>query len=116
MMLENFVSRVTAGQAVDFQETMSIIAEHYHYQPTAFSNGLQQPLLNAAGQNEGSCKIFAFAQLQGFNQEQTLALFGDFYRQDVLAHPDANDHQNIRRFMQDGWDGIHYNGVALQAK
>ena len=116
MMLNDFVSRVTGGEQVDFKETMAIIAEYYDYHPTEFSNGLQQPQFNAAGQNEGSCKIFAFAKLQGFDQQQTLALFGDYYHRDVLMNPNGSDHQNIRSFMRDGWDGIVFKGEALKLK
>lgn len=116
MMLNEFVNRVTSGEDVDFEDTMAVIAEHYHYSPTEFHNGVDQPLLNQAGCNEGSCKIFAFARLHQFNQQQTLALFGDYYRKDVLLNPDGNDHQNIRNFILDGWDGIVFKGEALQAK
>src|SRR5574343_887039 len=105
-MLNRFIDCVKSGQAVDFKETMSVIADNYHYTPTEFSNGIEQPLLNKTGQNEGSCKIFAFAKLHGLDKNQTLALFGDFYRKDVLENPAGNDHQNIRTFMRDGWDGI----------
>jgi hypothetical protein len=115
-MVNDFLQRVKSGQTVEFQETMVFIAEHYHYQPTEFSNGLQQPLVNEAGRNEGSCKIFAFAKLQQLTVEQTLALFGDYYRQDVLGNPSGNDHQNIRHFMRDGWEGIAFKGEALQPK
>lgn len=95
---------------------MAVIAEFYHYQPTEFGNGLNQSLINEAGRNEGSCKIFAFAKLHQLTVEQTLALFGDYYRQDVLNNPEGNDHQNIRNFMRDGWEGIVFKGEALQAK
>ncbi|QPK64884.1 HopJ type III effector protein [Methylomonas sp. LL1] len=115
-MPSHFIERVRAGQAVDFQESMAVIGEHYDYQPTQFSNGIRQPLINEAGRNEGSCKIFAFAKLQGLDQAQTLALFGDYYRKDVLENPDGTDHQNIRNFMRDGWDGIVFSGEALTAK
>lgn len=116
MTLNDFIKRVEAGQAVDFKETMAVIAEHYDYQPTEFSNGVQQPLLNEAGKNEGSCKIFAFAKLHGLDQAQTLALFGDYYRQDVLQNPEGSDHQNIRNFMRDGWEGITFKSEALSPK
>lgn len=116
MTLNAFIDRIKAGEAVDFQDTMAVIAEHYHYRPTEFSNGVQQPLLNEAGRNEGSCKIFAFAKLHALNQQQTLALFGDYYRNDVLQNPHGTDHQNIRNFIRDGWDGIVFQGEALQAK
>ncbi len=112
--MHDFIMRVKSGQAVSFQETMAVIAEHYHYQPTEFSNGLAQPLLNESGRNEGSCKIFAFAQLHDLDQAQTLALFGDYYFKDVLGHPEGSDHQNIRNFMRDGWEGIRFKGVALR--
>lgn len=116
MMLNDFLQCVKSGKPIDFQETMAAIAEHYHYQPTEFSNGLHQPLISEAGRNEGSCKIFAFAKLHQLTVEQTLALFGDYYRKDVLNNPAGNDHQNIRNFMRDRWEGIAFKGEVLQAK
>lgn len=116
MMLNEFVERIKAGETVDFQDTMAVISAHYHYRPTEFSNGVQQPLLNEAGKNEGSCKIFAFAKLHQLSQRQTLALFGNYYRKDVLENPEGTDHQNIRNFIRDGWDGIVFRGEALTAK
>lgn len=110
MVLNHFIERVKAGQAVDCQETMAVIAQTYDYQPTEFSNDILQPLINEAGCNEGSCKIFAFARLHGLDQSQTLALFGDYYRKGVLENPAGSDHQNIRNFMRDGWDGIVFKG------
>ena len=89
----------------------------YDYTPTAFDNGLGDALLhNGAGQNEGSCRILAFAALQGLNEADTLACFGRFYRVDVLQHPDGRDHGNIRNFIQHGWAGIHMHGQALKLK
>jgi hypothetical protein len=116
MTVNDFLTYINSGQTPEFQETMAVIAENYHYQPTEFSNGLQQTLVNEAGRNEGSCKIFAFAKLHQLTVEQTLALFGAYYSQDVLGNPSGNDHQNIRNFMRDGWEGIVFKGEALQAK
>ncbi|QWF70156.1 HopJ type III effector protein [Methylomonas paludis] len=116
MAISDLLQRVKNGESVDFQESIAVIDQAYRYQPTEFSNGLVEPLLNQAGQNEGSCKIFAFAKLHGLNQTQTLALFGDYYRQDVLGNPNGSNHLNIRRFMRDGWDGMVFSGVALQAR
>ena len=113
MLEQVFIERVKAGESVSFQDTMSVIAEHYDYFPTEFSNGLNQVLINEAGRNEGSCKIFAFAKLHRLTPPQTLALFGDYYRIDVLGNPDGQDHQNIRHFMRDGWEGIAFKGEAL---
>jgi hypothetical protein len=117
MSLASFIEKVKNNEAVSFDETIAVITDHYDYQPTEFSNGLNDQLLvNQAGTNEGSCKIFAFAQLNQLNQQQTLNLFGDYYRLDVLNNPDGTGHQNIRNFIKFGWDGIRFNGEALSAK
>lgn len=59
-----------------FQETIAYIDENYHFTPTAFKNGNQ---INNAGENNGSCKIFAFTKLNQLSVEDTLYLFGDFF-------------------------------------
>jgi len=112
MTLEQFLNAVGSSTELDFEDTMAVIAEHYEYVPTAFSNGEVE---NDAGQNEGSCKIFAFAQLNELSQQQTLACFGRFYK-DVLNTPDGNDHGNIRAFMKHGWQGISFEQQALTTK
>ncbi|MCV6587645.1 MAG: HopJ type III effector protein [Marinobacterium sp.] len=110
MDLQTFIARLTEQPStLDFEDTMAVIAANYDYQPCAFKNG---ELCNEAGQNEGSCKIFAFARLNNLDEAQTLTCFGRFY-QDVLATPDGDDHGNIRNFMQQGWAGIHFEGTAL---
>jgi len=110
MSITTFINKVKSNQSVSFDDTMNIINQHYHYTPTTFSNGLGgDSVTNAAGSNEGSCKIFAFAQLNQLDQQQTLNLFGDFYHQDVLNDPDGDGHQNIRNFMRYGWEGIQFS-------
>ena len=99
--------------SIAFTDTIAVIDAHYDFTPTAFKNG---DLMNEAGQNNGSCKLFAFAQLQNLTPQETLACFGAYYRDDVLLHPDATDHQNIRNFMKFGWAGIKYQGHALKVK
>ena len=47
---------------------------------------------------------------------QTLHCFGDYYRTDVLQHPDATDHQNIRNLIRFGLDGVRFDGEALVLK
>jgi len=117
MSLASFIEKIKNNEAVSFNDTIAIITDNYHYQATEFSNGLNEQLLvNQAGTNEGSCKIFAFAQLNQLDQQQTLNLFGDYYRLDVLNDPDGTGHQNIRNFMKFGWDGTCFNGVPLTAK
>ncbi len=103
----------TAPEQVDFSGVMRVIEEHYDFIPTRFSNG---EMINDADKNQGSCKIFSFAKLHQLSPEETLACFGDFYRQDVLQHPENQDHQNIRNFMRTGWAGIQFEGHALAAK
>ena len=117
MLLASFIEKAIHNDPISFDETIAVITENYHYQATEFCNGLNEQLLvNQAGTNEGSCKIFAFAKINRLNQQQTLNLFGNYYRLDVLTDPDGTGHQNIRNFMLYGWDGISFNGVALTAK
>jgi hypothetical protein len=97
---------------LQFSDTMGVIEALYDFTPTGFTNGSTR---NEAGDNNGSCKLFAFAQLSDFTEPQTLALFGEYYR-DVLATPDGDDHQNIRNFMKTGWAGVQFDGIALIEK
>lgn len=114
MPLQSFLQKLNSRpDSVEFTDTMAVIESLYEFTPTAFTNG---ELENAAGQNNGSCKLFAFARLQGLSKEQTLACFGAYYRKDVLEHPEGTDHGNIRNFMKFGWDGVVYAGQALRAK
>ena len=69
--------------------------------------------MNEAGTNEGSCKIFAFAQLHHLSEQATLACFGQYYREDVLQNPQGNDHGNIRNFIKQGWQGITFESDVL---
>lgn len=102
----------TKAQAIPFKEVIEFIDAHYQHQPTAFRNGDTR---NEATQNQGSARIFAFAQLNNLPEADTLSLFAEHY-QSVLNTPDGTDHQNIRQFMKHGWSGIHFEGVALQQK
>jgi hypothetical protein len=99
-----------APNTVEFTSVMQVISQFYSYTPTGFSNG---ELLNAAGSNEGSCKIFHFAQLHELSESATLHLFGRYYRDDVLKNPTGGDHANIRHFILTGWAGIKFDDLAL---
>jgi hypothetical protein len=117
MSLNQFLEKIKNNEPVGFQDTISIIAEHYDYHPVEFSNGLgAQRLVNSAGVNEGSCKLFAFALLHDLNEQQTLNLFGDYYRVDVLGDPEGQSHQNIRNFIKYGWEGIEFEEMPLDEK
>ena len=99
----------TDPENLEFTEVISVIEENYNYSPTRFHNGVGSRAIS----NEGSCKIFAFGKLHGLDKQQTLACFGNYYREDVRGHPKNDDHANIRNFMQHGWEGIRFDGEAL---
>ena len=85
MELKTFLQKLkTTPDSIAFGDTMAVIEASYDFSPAAFKNGV---LMNEAGQNSGSCKLFAFAQLQGMSPTQTLACFGAYYRDDVLKNP-----------------------------
>ncbi|MDH5180783.1 MAG: HopJ type III effector protein [Gammaproteobacteria bacterium] len=114
MNLNNFLTALRVQpDSITFDDTMAVIDANYHFTPAAFSNGDQ---FNDAGQNNGSCKLFAFARLHHLTEQQTLACFGDYYRKDVLENPDGDDHANIRNFMQTGWSGIRFDSQPLNPK
>jgi hypothetical protein len=103
--------------SIEFTAVMEFINQNYTYKPVRFINGLNADVvINEAGTNEGSCKIFALGKLLGLDEISTLACFGSYYRYDVLSNPQAEDHANIRQFMKDGWAGIQFDGDALALK
>jgi len=104
-------------QDIEFNDVINVISENYEYTPTLFRNGIEADcIINQAQENEGSCKIFAFAQQHQLTEIQTLHCFGQYYRNDVLDHLDETNHANIRTFMKYGWDHIRFDDVALVAK
>lgn len=90
---------------IDFFEVIQLITDNYNYSPCAFHNA---DIFNDMGVNVGSCKIFAFAQRHNLTETETLALFGHFYRDEVLEDPNGSSHANIRQFMKTGWGGISW--------
>ena len=114
MEINAYLDKVkTRPETLEFNQLMDLIDNHYDFIPTEFSNG---DLINTADQNQGSCKLFSFAKFHGLNQQETLACFGAFYHKDVLQNPAADSHQNIRNFMETGWDGISFTANALTKK
>ena len=113
MDLQQFTQQLDTPAKIDFEDTMAVIEAHYDYTATRFNNG---DLINEAGTNEGSCKIFAFAKINNLSEQQTLNCFGRFYHKDVLENPLGSDHGNIRNFMAQGWSGISFERIALQQK
>src|SRR5690606_41784438 len=82
-----------------FQTVLDSIDTHYVYTPTAFRNGIEDDCVaNAAGTNEGSCRVLAFAQLNGLSEAETPACPAQDYRA-VLATPRGSDRATLRKFM-----------------
>jgi hypothetical protein len=117
-MVSSFIERLYASpSSIHFSEVIELINAQYEFSPTRFTNGLgDRVVINEVATNEGSCRIFAFAKLQGFTEQQTLHCFGDYYRKDVLENPANTDHANIRAFIHDGWSGVVFDSPALIQK
>ncbi len=114
VMLEQFFLQLsTEPESISFEQSIQLIDSLYEFTPTSFING---DLQNAAGENNGSCKILAFAALHQLSEPQTLQLFGDYYRVEVMPDVKGTNHQNIRNFMRMGWDGVSFSGQALRGK
>ena len=116
--LDEFLKQITdTPETIEFDDVIGIIGKNYHYTPSRFVNGADgEKITNAAGENEGSCKIFSFAQLHNLNKKQTLNCFGRYYREDVLNNPEGTDHANIRMFKKYGWQNIDFDNAVLKRK
>ncbi len=107
----------TQPENINFDDVITVIDSEYTYSPSGFSNGSGNArIINQAGTNEGSCKIFYFAKLNHLTKQQTLNCFGKYYREDVLKNPDGKDHANIRTLMTYSLDDIKFDIPALAAK
>lgn len=114
MNINDYLNKLKATpESISFEDTLSTIDANYDFTPSTFINGDTK---NNANENNGSCKIFFFAQQQKLPENLTLHCFGDYYRKDVLQNPNAEDHQNIRNFMSTGWSGVSFESNALKAK
>jgi len=114
LTINDLITRLnTSEESIEFNEVMHVISNNYNYQQSSFTNG---DLVNQAGTNEGSCKIFAFAKLNDLSEQATLNCFGQYYHNDVLNHPTAEDHGNIRNFIKFGWSGIAFDNDVLTIK
>ena len=113
MTIQQFKTQLkTTSTSIQFAETMQVIEDNYNFTPTAFTNG---NIKNKAGENSGSCKLFAFAIDQQLTKEETLACFGEHYKS-VLEDKKGTSHQNIRNFMEFGFDGLTFESEALKIK
>lgn len=114
MQINDFINQLsTQPRSIRFSTTMEVIESNYNFTPCAFTNG---ELINEENTNNGSCKIFGFAQLHNLSKESTLACFGSYYFNDVLENPSGTDHQNIRNFMKYGWEKVSFTRSPLELK
>lgn len=95
-----------------FAATLAFINEWYDFTPTAFRNG---KVANSAEQNQGSCRVLAFALMQNLSAAQALKCFGEHCR-DVLATPGSDNHHNLRRLQAEGLGDIHFEQPPLRRK
>jgi hypothetical protein len=102
----------TAPEDILFAEVIALIDAHYDHTPTEFVNGA---ITNQASENQGSAKVFSFAQLHNLNEAETLNCFAEHFRA-VKADPAGTAHQNIRQFIANGWAGIQLPGVCLTVR
>ena len=113
MIIQKFKTKLKSNPtAILFAETMQVIEDNYNFTPTAFTNG---DVTNNAGENSGSCKLFAFAKRQKLTKEETLFCFGEHYTS-VLEDKNGTSHQNIRNFMKTGFEGLSFQSDALSLK
>ncbi len=99
-------------EKLPFKEVIAYIDENFEYTASSFKNGV---LTNSENENQGSAKIFYFAKLNNLSVEDTLKLFAEHY-QAVLEDKDGLSHQNIRNFMENGWEGIVFENSVLKKK
>mgnify|MGYP006001289593 CR=1 FL=1 len=113
MIIQEFKTKLKSNPtSINFAETMQVIDDNYNFTPTTFTNG---DIKNNSGENSGSCKLFAFAKLQKLTKEEALFCFGDHYKS-VLDDVNGDAHQNIRNFIKTGFEGLSFNGAALELK
>jgi len=114
LTINELINRLnTNDETVGFNEVMQVISSHFSYEPSSFTNG---EIINQAGTNEGSCKVFAFAKIHKLSEQATLNCFGHYYHCDVMQNPLADDHANIRSFIKNGWTGITIDNEVLVTK
>jgi hypothetical protein len=107
----DFLQQLTQDD-FQFETTLAFIEQHYNFTPSAFNNGGVE---NGIEQNQGSCKIFALAELLNLTQQQALACFGQHYR-DIVATPSVDNHHNLRRVLKEGLAEIRFDHFPLELK
>ncbi len=112
MKLKKMILKKLDNNEIVFVDVLTYIEDNYNYIPSAFTNGNQE---NAVDQNQGSAKVLAFAKLNNYTENDTLKLFAEHYKA-VLETPNGTDHNNIRQFMENGWNGVSFENEVLTKK
>jgi hypothetical protein len=113
MKLNEFMDRLNSEPgSIRLDEALETIGELYEFTPVGFSNGAMR---NEAGDAVRSCMLYAFGKLQNLSESQTLACFGEHYRE-VLSDPHGTAHRTIRIFMRSGWAGVKFDSMPLKAR
>ena len=104
------------AKELKFQYVIDTINANYDFSPTPF-RVFPGALLNAAGTNEGACRVLAFAKDQSIDSQKdvVLELFAEHYDA-VLANPNGAKHQNIRLVMQHGAEEVEFSCWPLSKK
>ena len=106
-----FADKIKRGESVTFKETIDFLDTHYFYFEVPFKNG---PLYSKPNENTGTAKILSFGLMTRMTEAQTLAMFGEIYRN---LSPDGTDHANIRQFIKTGFAGVSFEtGLAISSK
>lgn len=113
MKLDEFLKKLDdEPSSIGLSDTLDTITELYEFTPVGFSNG---EMRNEAGEAIRSCMLYAFARDRNLSEAQTLACFGEHYRE-VLMDPQGAAHKTIRIFMKLGWAGVKFDSPPLKAR
>ena len=107
---EKIKSNDDMSKTLTYQDTIDFIDKHYTYFAVPFQCG---DISYEPNVKTGAAKIFSFGLMTQMNEEQTLRLFGEYYRD---LKPE-DDRPNMRNFLKYGWRGIAFpSGLAIVSK
>jgi len=113
MNTNEYLERLRSGIKMNFSDFTNLIDQEYEFLNVAFKNN---DLINSKEENQGSAKVFCFGLMHSLSEEDTIRCFGEHF-QSVIDNPENhNSHLNIRRFMNNGWNGVLINQNALKLK
>lgn len=107
-----FVEKIKKNEiTVTYQETIDFLDKHYDYFEVPFKCG---DISYEPNVKKGAAKIFSFGLMTKMSVDETLRLFGEYYRD---LTPDGTDRPNIRNFIKYGWPGVTFDrGLAIVSK